>query len=545
MSKLAIPKHTSDVTEIHSALSVYDKYHGKWLENKQFVEEIKLLIGDGQYPSSYNKKYQIPWYFGFIEAHKNDVKLKRITHIGSVFLNNIDRNEILAFELLLSNLETINQGKNNLATKTSDSFIEPINLFLRLIVDLEGLNHSEFTYSITLISEYEKSYEEVKLELTSNRSDENFRYTNDLFITGDYKDNKPIMYLEKIGFLNKTHDNYYLLSNLVKSNFLTRIKSLKIFNEEIPRVDVQSITGANNILYYGVPGSGKSYKVNQDYKDYQTRLERVVFHPEYHNGDFIGQILPVIEEDDDEREKLLYKFVPGPFTRMLKKAVNKPEEKHVLIIEELNRGNAPSIFGEVFQLLDRDEEGRSRYSISNYDIAQEVFGNPNIPLVIPSNLEIVATMNTSDQNIFTLDTAFQRRWQMTNVKNDIRKAQHSSIEILDTKVTWEKFHTAINEKILEHNDVMNSLEDKRLGIYFISDEDLEDDSRLLAEAEKMESVLEHTLFGDKVIKYLWDDVFRFNRDSIFKDSFKSIEEVLEVFHKSECQERFEIFNFKI
>src|SRR5699024_9539780 len=105
MKKLSIPKHTSDVKEIHSALKVYDHYNGKWIENQQFVKDIMGYIGSSQYSSSYNKKYQIPWYLGFIEAHEKDVKLKRITHIGSVFLNNVDSKKEVAFELLINNLE--------------------------------------------------------------------------------------------------------------------------------------------------------------------------------------------------------------------------------------------------------------------------------------------------------------------------------------------------------------------------------------------------------------------------------------------------------
>ena len=144
-------------------------------------------------------------------------------------------------------------------------------------------------------------------------------------------------------------------------------------------------------------------------------MERVVFHPDYTYSDFVGQILPRVEKDKDGNDKLKYVFTPGPFTKLLKNAQNDPGNYYYLVIEELNRGNAPAIFGEVFQLLDRKDEedfsieevGESEYGISNYEVAKEVYGDEKHQVRIPSNMFILATMNTADQNVFTLDTAFQ------------------------------------------------------------------------------------------------------------------------------------------
>jgi 5-methylcytosine-specific restriction endonuclease McrBC GTP-binding regulatory subunit McrB len=151
-----------------------------------------------------------------------------------------------------------------------------------------------------------------------------------------------------------------------------------------------------------------------------TEMERVVFHPEYTYSDFVGQIMPAIADDGKSIE---YKFVEGPFTRILMKA-NKPENEnrmHYLVIEEINRGNAPAIFGDIFQLLDRKSNGESKYGIKNVDIAEKVFGTANKlnDVKILSNVTILATMNTSDQNVFTLDTAFQRRWEMVQIPNSL------------------------------------------------------------------------------------------------------------------------------
>ena len=165
---------------------------------------------------------------------------------------------------------------------------------------------------------------------------------------------------------------------------------------------------AENILFYGVPGCGKSYSVEQRYESQVTNNQckvRVVFHPDYTYSDFVGQLMPVLKEvpnaQGEKEEKLQYDFVPGPFTRILDVAYANHQEKCLLIIEELNRGNAPAIFGEIFQLLDRNDDGSSKYAIYNSDIANEVHKDKLCPIKLPPNLTIVATMNTSDQNVFT------------------------------------------------------------------------------------------------------------------------------------------------
>ena len=264
---------------------------------------------------------------------------------------------------------------------------------------------------------------------------------------------------------------------------------------------------AENILIYGVPGVGKSFFIKKNYLCASECLERVVFHPDYTYSDFIGQIMPKIEEKEN---KLIYKFVPGPFTRILKSAYEFPAKKHCLIIEEINRGNAPAIFGEIFQLLDRDENGQSEYGITNADIAQEVFGNDKYKIKIPSNLWIIATMNTADQNVFTLDTAFQRRWVMRYIENKIEKAEHAKSFIEGSSITWAGFAEVVNEQIMEVSKMFGSSADKRLGAYFIKERELKIDR-----------------FPEKVLKYLWDDAFKMGHEYIFLDNMTSLDMVIE------------------
>lgn len=307
--------------------------------------------------------------------------------------------------------------------------------------------------------------------------------------------------------------------------------------------DLNRVSGGENILLYGVPGSGKSRIIEKEFCDDESRMERVIFHQDYTYSDFVGHILPKINDD----EKVIYKFVPGPFTSILREAVINPTEKYFLIIEEINRGNAPAIFGDVFQLLDRvtDENnaypiGTSEYSITNPDIAWNVYKNRYKKVRIPSNLSIIATMNTSDQNVFTLDTAFQRRWDMRLIQNNFDDAtdEFKEATILDTNITWEKFCTKINKLILKNNMFTNSSEDKRLGTYFVNLNDLK-----YNENEEDKEYLKNRKFPEKVLKYLWDDAFKFDRKVIFKtNEFNSLELIIKEFNSKKQNERFNIFH---
>lgn len=277
-------------------------------------------------------------------------------------------------------------------------------------------------------------------------------------------------------------------------------------------------TAAENILLYGVPGAGKSHMIKTNYCNDRTKMERVVFHPDYTYSDFVDQILPKVVDG-----QLKYEFTPGPFTTILKKAWSDPDNYYYLIVEEINRGNASAIFGEIFQLLDRksagehpDEEvGESEYSITNFDIAKAVYDDETQEVYLPSNLWILGTMNTADQNVFTLDTAFQRRWIMKHIDNNVLQSKYASTPIEGSVIDWGTFASVVNDLILEANAEINSSEDKRLGAYFIGFRELQADR-----------------FPEKVLKYLWDDAFKMSRDFIFQDHLKSLECVIETYRKS-------------
>lgn len=347
---------------------------------------------------------------------------------------------------------------------------------------------------------------------------------------------------------------------------------------EKEEIDLEAIrlSSGENVLLYGVPGSGKSWTIEHEYCKPGSIVERLVFHPDYTYSDFIGQILPAVAEDG----QVSYKFTPGPFTNILREAYNNPGKEYILIIEEINRGNAPAIFGEVFQLLDRKVEirdidddgypiGTSEYGITNMNIAEEMYGKDRKTekVRIPSNLSIIGTMNTSDQNVFTLDTAFQRRWDMRLIENDFSNVDPTlaDAEILDTTVTWRNFCVEINKIVVGNSARMTSAEDKRLGAYFVHLRDLKFNDAMgdlkvydalrkkeskgtLTDDEKTQiaiirdAIRQNRKFPEKVIKYLWDDAFKFNREVIFEvTEYQSLEQVIRAFMYAQGLERFKVF----
>ncbi len=323
------------------------------------------------------------------------------------------------------------------------------------------------------------------------------------------------------------------------------------FTEEKKDLESDRVSTGENVLLYGVPGAGKSWTIEHEYCDDEECVERLVFHPDYMYSDFVGQILPIVKKDDEGKEKVRYEFTPGPFTKIMKTAYENPTKSFYLVIEEINRGNAPAIFGEIFQLLDRKTEDdnkykkcTSEYGITNSNIANEVYGDENVKVRIPANLSIIGTMNTSDQNVFTLDTAFQRRWIMRMIPNSFSGHKFAKNKILDTDVSWQQFCEAINEEILRRNNVTSS-EDKRLGAYFVSSDDLICRSIPDGCTEKEKINIQHmnARFAEKVLKYLWDDAFKFSHaDTFDTKKYKSLEKVVEGFNSSTANDRFKVFH---
>lgn len=597
MGKIVMPKNSALLNEIESVLQIYYEADG-WLSNDIYKERLKAMIGDDQYSSSYTKKAQITSYFGFTEWENinNPQSMRRITGSGKEMYIAIKSEDTAKVQSVLMNaLETVKFGRNNFGCPESDSDVEPPALFIRASMDLGYLTYKEFAYLLWKLEDIGGNYTDSLSELRQFRSSGNLTLGEE---ATKYVDCKPIMILVRWGFLAEDDDTtggkHIIVAPEVLEKYRSRLCNLKIYNIDMdcdePLIDddrenvnydkVDRTPGGTNILLYGVPGSGKSWTIEHEYCNEDSIVDRLVFHPDYTNSDFVGQILPVVDED----KQVTYEFTPGPFTTILSNAYHNPMSKYILIIEEINRGNAPAIFGEVFQLLDRKVEiqdgddgfpvGTSEYGITHKYMAEFIYGNLAHKVRIPSNLSIIGTMNTSDQNVFTLDTAFQRRWQMRLIENNFDNVRPSlaDAEILDTDVTWKRFCETVNNIIVGNKAKMASAEDKRLGVYFVHENDLTFDSRalpseghatLLVEYNSLlgserlgtitaeqksrlkeirEAVMHNRLFPEKVIKYLWDDAFKFNPEALFDtDGMDNLEKVIRTFIYSTGHDRFKIF----
>jgi hypothetical protein len=597
MGKIVMPKNSALLNEIESVLQIYYEADG-WLSNDIYKERLKAMIGDDQYSSSYTKKAQITSYYGFTEWENinNPQSMRRITDSGKEMYIAIKSNDTAKVQSVLMNaLETVKFGRNNFGCPESDSDVEPPALFIRASMDLGYLTYKEFAYLLWKLEDIGGNYTDSLSELRQFRSSGNLTLGEE---ANKYVDCKPIMILLRWGFLSEdendnTGGKHITIAPEVLEKYSSRLRNLKIYNidmdcdeslidDERGTVNFDTVERLNegtNILLYGVPGSGKSWTIEHEYCSEDSIVDRLVFHPDYTNADFVGQILPVVDED----KQVTYEFTPGPFTTILYNAYYNPMRKYVLIIEEINRGNAPAIFGEIFQLLDRKVEmqegddgfsvGTSEYGITHKYMAEFVYGNPAHKVRIPSNLSIIGTMNTSDQNVFTLDTAFQRRWQMRLIENNFDNVRPSlaDAEILDTDVTWKRFCETVNTIIVGNKAKMASAEDKRLGVYFVHENDLTFDQRalpseghatLLVEYNSLlgserlgtitaeqksrlkeirEAVMHNRLFPEKVIKYLWDDAFKFNSEALFDADMDNLEKVIRTFVYSIGQDRFKIF----
>ena len=266
------------------------------------------------------------------------------------------------------------------------------------------------------------------------------------------------------------------------------------------------LLGGDNTIYYGAPGTGKSYTVDGHSKG--DIVIRTVFHPDVQNSDFVGTLKPVREDDE-----ITYRFSPGPFSLALAEAMNNPGSKVWLVIEELNRAPAASVFGDLFLLLDRDGDGRGEYDVNcpseefAHWYAKET-GDSSGKIRLPSNLWIAATMNSADQGVFPLDTAFRRRWDQIYIPIDYNSGPSGSINFVPndgtkTAIDWHKFVKALNEHLTTELSVA---EDRLVGPWFVKEAELGEEGAL----------------PGKVLIYLWDDLLRHHgREAVFKSDIKT------------------------
>lgn len=328
------------------------------------------------------------------------------------------------------------------------------------------------------------------------------------------------------------------------------------------RNDVEKLP--RNWIFFGAPGTGKSYQLDKLAKDsfVKKSVRRVTFYPDYTYSQFVGCFKPYSEPGSKE---ISYEFVEGPFLETYLKAITHPYDNYVLLIEELNRANPAAVFGDVFQLLDRDENGDSVYPVATSREMADCIGkyfdgledkdavraaidsyyDPDLhfddfcelsckDLCLPPNMYIWATMNSADQGVFPMDTAFKRRWEFKpmgindgaeKVLDDGRKISEivlnptiddgdETVPAACGPIVWDKLRRKIN-------DLMKGCrvnEDKFLGPFFISPADLTDDAFV-------------DVFKNKVLLYLFEDIGKMKCGQLFEDEDATYSELCEQFDK--------------
>ena len=327
----------------------------------------------------------------------------------------------------------------------------------------------------------------------------------------------PTAFEQELNKYNLTfNDNYYA----IKENDIEDLFDMASSNN-IKYIDFPT---SYQVIFYGAPGTGKSYKIKAQLEGVsKENIFRTTFHPDSDYSTFVGAYKPTkgkrplyglnggltvrLNDGGDLSEDVItYKFIPQAFLNAYMRAY-QTEDKVYLIIEEINRGNCAQIFGDLFQLLDRDENGVSEYSIkADADLKaflEDELGedNPGLKdgeLCLPSNLYIYATMNTSDQSLFPIDSAFKRRWDWEYEPIKYKNTDWK-IVIDGTEYSWTSFQRKVNDKILS----ATSSEDKMLGDYFVNPSD---------------GVITEKVLLNKILFYLWNDVCKDGEGDIFKIS---------------------------
>lgn len=296
--------------------------------------------------------------------------------------------------------------------------------------------------------------------------------------------------------------------------------------------DFDKIRYARNTIAFGAPGTGKSYGLEEERKKIFAGIdgvdeyfERVTFHPEYNYFKFVGSYKPVTTSIEG-KEEISYKFVPGPFIRILVKALNNPNMPYLLLIEEINRANVAAVFGDVFQLLDRNDEGDSEYSVNaSEDLKKYLQEHVNADvsldkIYIPKNMYIWATMNSADQGVFPMDTAFKRRWEFEYIGIDDGEEPITdcSFEIAGYIYKWNDLRKSINRVLTD----LNVNEDKLMGPFFLSKKILFDKSENAS--EKIVKA-----FKSKVLMYLFEDAAKQKRSNLFGKDMKRYSDICKAF----------------
>lgn len=506
--------------------------HDRYLvvdSDKDLSNVFPLGVGVNLTDTVSNKVYQV-----YSKVETGEFRLKRLGDIVDDYhMEPGDELVITHYELSGNVLDmlTVNECGRVLLNpgKRKDGKIEDFE-----IVNIERLpeftENKEYSYAC----DYYGSQKDIQISFIGARKKRSDSPIETKFYSVQF-DKEKLDYDPKKYYYLTIRNGVIVMRNLPKSEYHVLLESSDT-NGTVNKPNKNNL----QVIYYGAPGTGKSHTIKCEVDDKEKPCERTTFHPDSDYSTFVGAYKPTsievplrdlaghVVSDEKTKEivyenRIVYDFVPQAFLKAYTEAWRDQSKDFYLIIEEINRGNCAQIFGDLFQLLDRnDETGRSKYPISpdqdikkflltdkKYGFAaltdeqkaampEEVLSGER--LVLPQNLHIWATMNTSDQSLFPIDSAFKRRWDWQYIP--ISNANKGwKIKVNGMKYDWWDFLEKINERI---NTTTNS-EDKKLGYFF---------------CKAIDGIIDAKTFAGKVVFYIWNDVFKdFANEAggIFKD----------------------------
>jgi hypothetical protein len=495
------------------------------------------------------------YYLGLLEKkgqYKDALITKAYLSIKEKCLGNF-KNTDLYSDLIISQIEKIflsNPVDNEHDGLRKNFKIHPAFYLAKVLIqlgDITGeyrISLSEFKKFVgtSLNYSYHLTTTSLIIESRSNKNLlEDIRYIVDFYDDisnindANFQGNRLNLLLKNLPYYNMDENNIYLQKKFLDeirfklAKYECKLDDKNIFTSEFLNSNNQfenKLIAENNetklnkkiniknevqqIIFFGPPGTGKSYNADLITEGHEVR--KVTFHPDYDYISFIGGYKPTKNKD----KNISYEFVPQIFTKLYIEAWKNPDKIYFLQIEEINRGNCAEIFGDFFQLLDRDNNGFSKYQIDadeelrkfltdiyHKDAFQsnEHDGIKNGKLSLPSNFNIIATMNTSDQSLFPMDTAFKRRWDWEYVPINYNCDKSNFIIELNNshKFLWLDFLKKINELIFN----ITFSQDKQIGNWFVV-------------PQNTDHIITESVFLNKVLFYLWNDIFKDEDTPFFK-----------------------------
>lgn len=516
--------YTTDAGAVQVTLEILDnsekKNNTQRIAIRKYIEYISELVSDEDCEEVFNHRL-----FGMHIKEKNNALSSEHPHVCIGWSNMGDLSDISSKEELSSRYDKFfdknprgkGQDVGQVWRFLNDMQIGDYVIFAENSVFHIGRVESDYCYDDTVYPEQSEDYKNIRTVRWLKKNISRSVLSSNL--------HRSLMTAMSIFTLN---DYKSAVSDLLRGTYVKDEDRTEVEEETMDLIfntGIQTKYERNRIVF-GAPGTGKSYKLKADCEDmmnsFDGAFERVTFHPEYSYSQFVGTYKPVMGEDG---ESIKYNYVPGPFMRMYAEAIKSARtdnpQPYLLLIEEINRAKVAAVFGDVFQLLDRDDNGVSEYEIqASEDIRRYLAKELNVPMDcckhirIPDNMYIWATMNSADQGVFPMDTAFKRRWNfeylgINDNEDEIKGIGKLTLAGMDEPIEWNRLRKAINAKMSSGDFKIN--EDKLMGPFFLSKKVIaSDENGEIIDREKFIDA-----FMSKVIMYLYEDAVKQGKHRFF------------------------------